>query len=240
MDTFRIAVIEDDAGDAKRVEDFIKRFFGEENAEYELKRFSSPSGFFDKWVSYFDIVLIDIEMPNMNGMDASRKLREGNKDVVIIFITNLTQYAVEGYSVNAFDFIIKPVEYGNFKVRFKRAIDFVSSRSKKIIIRLAGNIVQTVPISQIKYVEVFSHNLVYHTTDGNYQERSSLSDVESVLKEHGFYKCSNCYLVNLKYVERIEDTTATVAGESLGISRRKKKEFMEAVTRFYGGPGGGV
>lgn len=234
MDKYRIAIIEDDARDADRLKDYISKFFSEENAEYELGYFPSPSGFFDKYVSYYDMVLIDIEMPTMNGLEASRRLRDVNKDVVIIFITNLAQYAVDGYSVNAFDFIIKPVEYGNFKVRFKRAIDFVSSRSKKIIIRPSGNVAQTVAVSQIKYVEVFAHNLVYHTTVGEFGERGTLADAENLLQSYGFYKCSNCYLINLKYVERIEDTTVIVAGETLAISRRKKKEFMEAITRFYG------
>ena len=234
MDNYRIAIIEDDAADAARLKQTIERFFSEENCNGEIMHFASPLAFFDKYVSYFDVVLIDIEMPNMNGVEASRRLRAVNKDVVIIFITNLAQYAVDGYSVNAFDFIIKPVEYGNFKVRFKRAIDFVSSRSQKIIIRSAGNVAQTLSVSQIKYIEVFSHNLVYHTTDGEYNERGSLGDAEDKLKSHGFYKCSNCYLVNLKFVERIEDVSVVVAGETLAISRRKKKEFMEALTRFYG------
>lgn len=233
MDKYRIAIIEDNANDADRLKAFIEKYFTEENTGYELGYFSSPLSFFDKYVSYYDMVLIDIEMPNMSGMEASKRLREVNKDVVIIFITNLAQYAVEGYSVNAFDFIIKPVEYANFKVRFKRAIEFVASRSKKIVIRPAGNVAQTISVSQIKYVEVFVHNLVYHTTAGDFGERGSLTDAENLLRAYGFYKCSNCYLVNLKFVERIEDTTVIVAGEKLAISRRKKKEFMEAITRFY-------
>lgn len=234
MDKYRIAIIEDDERDAERVKEAISRFFEEEQAEYELGYFSSPTGFFDKYVSYYDMALIDIEMPNMNGMEMARRLREVNKDVVIIFITNLAQYAVDGYAVNAFDFIIKPVQYGNFKVRFKRAIDFVASRSQKIVIRPSGKVAHTVSVSQIKYLEVFAHNLVYHTVDGEYGERGTLADAEKLLQTYGFYKCSNCYLVNLKYVERIEDTKVIVAGETLAISRRKKKEFMEAITRFYG------
>ena len=89
MDKYRIAIIEDDERDAERVKEAISKFFEEERAEYELGYFSTPSSFFDKYVSYYDMVLIDIEMPNMNGMEMARRLRDVNKDVVIIFITNL-------------------------------------------------------------------------------------------------------------------------------------------------------
>lgn len=228
-----IAVIEDDDNDALTLIGYIDTYFGNDKSRYEVKRFASAGSFFDKYVSYFDLVFLDIEMPNMNGMEVSRKIRETNKDVVIIFVTNLAQYAVEGYSVNAFDFIVKPVEYGNFKVRFKRAADYIAARSAKIVIRETSNIAQTMPVSQIYYVEVFGHNLVYHTVNGDFSERRTLGEVEKKLQGYGFFKCSNYCLVNIRFVERIDETSVTVAGNTLGISRRRKKEFLEALTRLY-------
>lgn len=234
LNSYRIAIIEDDDKDAAWLTENIQRYFGGEHSEYEIKRFSSPASFFDKYVSYFDIVLIDIEMPNMSGLEASKRLREVNGDVVIIFVTNLAQYAVEGYAVNAFDFIIKPVEYGNFSARFKRALNFVNLRSQKIVIRLTDNVAQTVPVSQIKYIEVFSHMIIYHTLSGDFEVRGTLAEAENKLKNYGFYKCNNCYLVNLKFVDKVDGTTAVVCGEKLAVSRRKKKDFLEAITHFYG------
>ena len=233
MDEIHIACIEDNIEDAERLKSFIARYFESSENKYEFKHFPTASAFFDKYVSYFDIVFMDIEMPNMNGMEASQRIRESNKDVVIIFVTNLAQYAVEGYSVNAFDFIIKPVEYANFKLRFSRAVSFVTSRSEKIVIKETNSIAQTMPISQIKYVEVFGHQIIYHTASGDFSERGTLSEVETRLATHGFYKCNSCYLVNIRYVERIDGTTITLAGIKLEISRRKKKGFMEALTRYY-------
>ena len=228
-----IAYIEDNDADAARLESFIARYFESSGGKYEFKRFSSPTEFFDKYVSCFDIVFMDIEMPHMNGMEASKKIRASNTDVAIIFVTNLAQYAVDGYSVNAFDFIVKPIEYANFKLRFNRAVSFIASRSEKIVIKETNNIAQTMPISQIKYVEVFGHQITYHTASGDFSERGTLGDIETRLAPHGFYKCNNCYLVNIRYVERIDNTTITIAGTELEISRRRKKGFMEALTRYY-------
>ncbi len=234
MDEIRIACIEDNDDDAAMLESYISRFFEGGANRYEFKRFSQAGQFFDKYVSYFDIVFMDIEMPNMNGMEASKRIRESNKDVTIIFVTNLVQYAVEGYSVNAFDFIVKPIEYGDFKLRFNRAVSFVTSHSEKIVIKEVGGVTQTMPISSVKYVEVFGHQIVYHTVDGDITERGTLADVETRLSPHGFFKCNSCYLVNIKYVEKIEGTTVVLQGKSLEISRRKKKDFMEAVAKYYG------
>ncbi len=233
MKDFRIAIIEDSDKDAQVMRESIERYFQTEGGNYEIKRFAQAGAFFDKWVSYFDIIMMDIDMPGINGLEASRMIRKTNSVVRIIFVTNFAQYAVDGYEVNAFDFILKPIEYQNFCVRFKRALSCVENRSRNISIHETNSVVTVVPISSIYYVEVFEHQIIWHTNLGDFLERSSLMKVEEQLTGCGFYKCKSCYLVNLRFVEKLENDSVIVAGKRLEVSRRKKKEFMTELAKYY-------
>lgn len=110
---------------------------------------------------------MDIELPDGNGMEIARRLRKTNKRTLIIFVTNLAQYAVKGYEVRAFDFVVKPVSYYNFMLKFSAALDNLElNKDTEIWIKSKEGRVR-LPASRIIYVEVLKHYLTYHTKDGD-------------------------------------------------------------------------
>lgn len=232
-----IAIVEDNQQDAERLSEYLERFASETVNRINVGRFDNAVDFLDKYAPIYDIIFMDIDMPMLSGMDASRRLRRIDKNVALIFVTNLAQYAVDGYEVQAFDFIIKPVSYYSFSIKLKRAIDRLDSslgvtidiRTREKLTRISSN--------EIRYIEIFDHNLIYHTEKEDITAIGTLSEIESALRKTGFFRCSRCYLVNLKYVMGVHGTSVNVGGEEIQISSSRRKELMKVLADYLSGKG---
>ena len=118
---------------------------------------------------------MDINLPYMDGIEASEKLRNIDPTVIIVFVTSLAQYAIEGYKVNAFDFIVKPVQYYNFALSLKRALKTLIVQEENTIVVSNKNFMQKIEINNLKYIEVINHNLYFHTVNNVIEMRGVLS-----------------------------------------------------------------
>ena len=231
-----IAVVEDDANDAKLLVDCIERYSRERGEQMSVAKFSSAQTFLVV-CKKFDIVFMDIELPDMDGMTAAEQMRQDNDAIVLIFVTNMVQFAVRGYAVDALDFIVKPVSYGNFSVKLLGAMDVLRSRDGKYV--WVSNIDGKMRLhsSAIRYVEVVQHMLIYHTTDGEIKASGSLSALENELEGEPFAFCNRCYFVNLRYVTAVRQFDVWLGSEKLQISRLKRASFMSALNDFLAGGG---
>lgn len=230
----RVAVVEDEEKSRKILKDMIGRYAKERQMEIRVDGFADGREIVENYTPDYDILLLDIEMPELNGMKAAEKIRETDRDVVMVFITNMAQYAIKGYEVDALDFILKPVSYETFSMRFTRAAGRVKSREGKRIAISMPDGAKWIDSRKIFYVETQNRMLVYHTEDGVFSVRGALKDVQKELEKWHFVKCNQCYLVNLKYVTEIKKSVAVVAGDELEISRRNRNAFLAAVTDFLG------
>ena len=231
----KIAIVEDSPSDSKTLIRYVKEYSRSINVEVNISAFDNAVKFLDKYTPEFDIVFMDIEMPYMNGMEASKKLRELDQKVILIFVTNLAKYAIKGYEVQAFDFVVKPITYHDFTLKFRRAVNAIdTSLDKEFSIKTRKGMTR-VSVADVTYVEVFGNNLIYHTKNEVLQTQGHLSQIEDTLLNFGFFQCNRCYFVNLRYVTSIKDSFAIVNGEELQISRRRKQEFLSALMEFLGG-----
>ncbi|HHV09354.1 MAG TPA: response regulator transcription factor [Clostridiales bacterium] len=231
----RIAIVEDDKNYQEQIVEYLNRYQKEFSVQIESSSFEDGKMLIENYRPYYDIILMDIEMPNMDGMTAAKKIRGIDSEVIIIFITNMAKYAIKGYEVNALDFVLKPINYFLFSLKMDNALKMIKRKEGKSILLTAENAIKKVSTSDIYYIEVMRHDLYYHTIDGLIKQQGTLKDVEKILTGEPFKRCNNCYLVNLKYVSGIMQNTVIVAGEALQMSRPKKKEFMQAVADYIGG-----
>ena len=170
-------------------------------------------------------------MKFMDGMSAAEEIRKKDSEVVIMFITNMPQYAMKGYLVDALDYILKPVSYPVFRQRLDRAIERISSRSHDYIAIPVKGGFRKLDTEDIIYVEISIHDLIFHTVHGDFTTVGSMKKVEEQLGEE-FYRCNKCYLINLKYVDAIQNNDVILGEQTLQVSRAKKKGLLEALNAY--------
>ena len=230
-----VAIVDDEEQSRKRIKKCLDYVADKKKTEFSVREFSNADAFLVGYEAEYDIVFMDIEMDGTDGMEAARQLRKIDKNVILIFVTNIAQMAIQGYEVEALDFIVKPIDPHAFALKMVRALGRVAKDSSdRFIINVAGDAV-SLHTHLIKYLEVNGHYVVYHTKEGDYSEYISLSAAEKKLKGGAFIRCNRGYLVNLKYVDTVTKDYCVVDGEELIISRPQKKTFMEAFADFLGG-----
>lgn len=230
-----IAVVEDDEGYRSQIAGFIDRFGTERGLEVRITQFPDGGEILKDYRPGFDIILLDIEMPGVDGMSAAEGIRRQDEDVVLVFITNMAKYAVQGYSVGALDFILKPVEYDTFALKLGRAVSRVKSREDTQLLLTTAEGAVRLDTRQVYYVEVQNRILYYHTDQGVYKVRGTMQGVEQELEQYHFVRCNYWYLVSLRHVSEVRDSVAVVAGDELEISRRNRTSFLHALTNYVGG-----
>lgn len=230
----RIAIVEDEKLYEKQLEGFLHQYEKERKETFEITLFTDGDEIVENYRAQFDIILMDIQMKFMDGMSAAEEIRRQDSQVVIIFITNMAQYAIRGYEVDALDYILKPVSYFAFSQKLSRAISRIpKEEDKKFTISVKGGIL-CVSISDIYYVESAGHNLLFHTASGAHMTSGTMKSAEEKLTAAGFSRGNKCYLINLEHVEGIQDKCAVVKGEMLQISRPRMSRFMQDLTRYWG------
>lgn len=175
-------------------------------------------------------------MPGVNGLEASREMRLADEDVTLVFVTDFAQFAIRGYEVDAYDFIVKPINYEHLCLKFDRLLPMLSRKreEKKLNLNVSGKIV-AIGLDEITYIEVISHDTIIHTQDGEQRFRIPLSQIEDELPKDRFSRCNHCYIVNLKFVSSVDKFQITMrGGETLVISHPKKKAFMNALMAYLG------
>lgn len=229
---YRVGIVEDNKEYQKLLERFLVRYGEKNGVNWKIDFFSNGLDLIDEYNPVYDILFLDIDMPFLDGMEAAERIRRVDEKVLIIFVTNLAQYAIKGYSVGAFDYILKPVSYEPFSMKIQKAVNILDKRTKRYLILSKNDEFVRVPVMDILYVEVINHQLIYHMKTETYQEYRSLKDVEVMLGK-GFARCNNCYLVNLEHVKGIKDDYVLVGNDRLKISRPKKKDFMFLLSEYY-------
>lgn len=232
-----IALVEDEPEAADVLAAFIARYADEKGLELAVTRFGNAMDF-EMTHQHFDLVFMDIQMPGINGMEAAQLMRTYDSETPIIFVTNLAQYAVKGYEVDALDFIVKPVTYFNFRMRMDKAMRRIRRNASRSIAVGTRDGMRVVALSDIEYVEVSKHDLSYHLVgeEEPFVVYGSLVAFEQEVEGGPFVRISNSCLVNMNRVRAVRGGELVMqGGEVLYFSRSRKREAVATITSFLGG-----
>ncbi len=232
-----VALTDDDPSFLDTLSSYLEKYAREHGVSFHISRFTNGYDLLESKESY-DIVFLDIQMPGINGLDLARKLRKIDENFLLIFITQFGNLAVKGYEVDALDFLIKPLNYFEFKVKFEKAYRIYQRKQSETILLTdkEGN-VHRMRYGEIRYIEVSGHNVLVHTEKGVIEVYGSLKKILSELGSDNFMQINRFYLVNLEFVTEVnvKESLVYLGNEKLQISRRKMKDIVEALSRLAGG-----
>ncbi len=233
---YQVLVVEDEAAAADTLCSLLERYGAENGAEFSVTRHDSAMPLIKAKRSY-DLIFMDIDLPGINGMEAAELLRTFDQATPLIFVTNLAQYAVHGYEVDALDFIVKPVSYYHFSMRMDKAMRTMARNRRSHVTITTRSGMRIVPCNEISYVETRSHDLVYHIIGDEepLSIRGSLTALEQEVGETPFVRISSSCLVNMDHVRSMQAGEVRMdTGETLYASRAKKRAALEKFADYLG------
>lgn len=232
----KIAIVENEDKDLNLYKEYIKQYQEETKEKIDFFIFHNGVDILSDYPKSLDAIFMDIDMPLINGLQTSEKIRAIDDEVIIIFVTNLASYAIKGYKVHALDFLLKPIQYNDFKFEMDK-IKRNSTRKNLnfILVPQKGSAIK-VNFKDIPFIEIFHHDVIIHTLDKEYKFRGSLMEMEERLPKGVFFRINNYAIINLSYVKEISKEDVILQNkENLPISRNRKKDFMDAFTFYMNG-----
>lgn len=230
-----IAIVDDDDEARNTISSYIKKYQEECHLKAEISEYKNAAKLLESYAEYYNIIFMDIQMEGMGGIEAAEKIRAQDKSAILFFVTNMQNYVITGYRVNALGYLLKPVSYVDFTFQLQKAIDRLETiKNRYILVESAGEFTR-IDLSRVIYIESSKHKVLIHTEDGVTEIYNSLKKLEILLSKHYFVKCNNCYLINLRHVKKIAGNEVLFENSKLSISRAKKNEFMKALTDYVGG-----
>lgn len=233
----RIAVCDDEPVQRQLLKKYVEEWGTLRSVSLQFMLFESAEAFLFRWEEdrTFDLLILDIEMGQMNGMELAMKLREQKEKLPILFVTGFEQYMPFGYEVDALHYLLKPIQKEKLFSVLDRAADSRLPEEREVFQAEEGVI--SLPLSDIWYFEAQGHSCILHTENASYTLHLGISAVrERFVHRSCFVSCHRSYFVNLKHVSVIEKTEAVLDDKTrLPVSRGAFREVNRAFIRFYCG-----
>lgn len=233
---YRVLIVEDEPEEAHRLTGLIERYGMARGEQFQVVWHASAMEMAaDK--SHYDLMLFDIDLPGIDGMEAAHLVRVYDEITPIIFVTNLAQYAVSGYEVDATGFIVKPATFGSLRMSLDRALRKIRQGASRSVRVSTDEGVRVVPVSQIVWIEIKGHRITFHLEDAeDLESYGSLSQVEKDLAEAPVLRVSKSFVVNMDKVRRVSGPHLLLtSGDEIPISRARRREIVDALNDYLGG-----
>lgn len=231
----RIAACDDDEKERLRIAELLGRYREEKNAPLHFDVYRSGVGLLEAREQIpYDLLLLDILMPGLSGMDAAKEIRLTDGETKLIFLTSSPEFAVESYSVEAYSYLLKPVTSEKlFPLLDRLFSEQRQSEQVLTLMRPAG--VMRIPFSKLSVLEVSNKKLRFHLQDGSVKEvNGALSELEEILlSREEFVKVHRSYLVNMSQIQSLSaGELTTYAGQRVPVSRLLQTQVRDRYMNY--------
>ena len=232
---FRIVICEDDLSQRELLKGFLYKVFEEIQEDLDLIEFESGEEALLEEVILkgIDIFFLDIQMNGLNGMDVARRIREFDNNVEIIFTTSVLDYVCEGYEVNAYRYMLKPIEYNIFKNNMGKCIENIIKKKNDFLTINDKSKLIKIKFDDILYIETSKRQLIIHTINGHEIIKMSMRKLEKLLNKD-FFRCHNSFIVNLEKINKIDVSDIYINNSTIPISKHKKKQLKARLIEVLG------
>lgn len=233
-----IAVCDDEIIECCNMEKRIKKIIEEMKIPCIIRQFRSGGELLQALES-FDIVFLDIMMPEMDGMKTAQLFRKKVSDKILIFVSSSREYVFEAYDVEAFQYLLKPVEDGKLKSVLQKAVLKTEKRSQEFIIVSRERQKKKLFLDDIYYFEIKGRIVDVYGPEGIFAYYEQIGELENRLRDKGFFRCHKSYLINLKYVDGYNRQEAVLEnGIKIVIAKRRYDKFVQEVLKVMRENGG--
>lgn len=230
----RIGVCDDESIHRNKIKEILVDILDTYNMDYKIYEYDSGESLLSEYTRNLDILIMDIQMKSINGMDTARKIRETDENVEIIFMTSFSEFMQDGYEVKAYRYLLKPITEKKIIKHVTPCIkDIIKKRSNYLTIN-TKNYIDRIKIDSIVYIETSRPNALIYTNDSMYSTTMNISKLEKSLKEYGFFRCHISYLINLKKVESMDGKNVILNKKQIPVSKYRAKELKLAITNTLG------
>ncbi len=227
--TFNIGICDDDINQISFLKSLLKDWAEKNNYNLKIKEFNNAESFLFHYEEEknFDILLLDIEMGEINGVELAKKVRKEDETLQIVFITGYSDYIIEGYEVSALHYLMKPVNTDKLFQTLNRAVEKLKHNEKFLFLEtIDGNI--KIPFYQIEYIEVIKNYITVYAKE-EYTSKITLTDIEKLL-DNSFFKTSRSYIVRLSAIKKITKTSVVLNSlAEIPISRGMYQKLNQAI-----------
>ncbi|CEQ13920.1 DNA-binding response regulator [[Clostridium] sordellii] len=228
----KIAICEDEQSQRELVKNYINRLLLNKN--YEIFEFKSGEELIANYPQKLDILFLDIQMEEINGMDTARTIRTFDNNVEIIFITGIWDYVQEGYEVRAYRYIIKPIGFDNFDSQLNLCLREIENKKRPSVVVTYKGEVNKIELGSIVYIETDNRNTIIHTDQRSYKSNMGINKIEKHLEGSTFFRCHNSFIINLEHINQIGQDSVFLGKYEVQVSRHKMKDLKIQFTSLLG------
>ena len=229
----KIAICDDEDQICELMSHKIEKYYFSSNIEFSIATFRSGEALLDYDISNIDVLFLDVDMPGRNGMEIAKEIRKLNKDMIIIFMTAYSEFVFESFKVDAFRYLVKPVNDSDLMETFEAINNKLCEEEDKLNFQFQ-NEMYNIRYSDIIYIEGMRDKIWIYCKNQTYRSRGTLKNLWDMLAGKGFFQVHRSYIINLSKIQKYNSQCVLLEGSNeVPISKYRLNEFKEEYIKFW-------